>query len=41
LAEAPGRKIFVVFNQTLLSEDGEIRNGVTEPLAKVGWTLRF
>jgi hypothetical protein len=36
-----GREIFVVFNQTLLSEDGSIRNGATEPLAKVGWTFRF
>ena len=36
-----GREIFIVFNQTLLALDGDIRNGVTEPLAKVGWTLRF
>ena len=36
-----GREIFVVFNQTLTAIDGDIESVRTEPLVKVGWTLRF
>ncbi|MCA9511489.1 MAG: carbohydrate binding family 9 domain-containing protein [Myxococcota bacterium] len=36
-----GREIFLVYNQLLLADDGDVTSVRTEPLAKVGWTFRF
>ena len=36
-----GREIFVVFNQLYDSSTGRLRLERTEPIVKVGWTLRF
>jgi hypothetical protein len=38
---APGREFFAILNQGLSIEHGNLRRGVTEPRAKLGWTLRF
>ena len=37
----PGREFFLIFNQSLLIENGTLRRGATEPRAKLGWTFRF
>ncbi len=35
-----GRELFLVFTQFLETEDG-IERGLTQPLAKIGWTFRY
>ena len=37
----PGSDLFVVLNQGLLIEDGDVHRGLTEPRIKLGWTFRF
>ncbi len=36
-----GREIFLVLGQDVDTADGDFRAGRTEPVAKIGWTLRF
>jgi len=36
-----GRELFLVFNQVYSAGDGKLRLEVTQPIAKLGWTLRF
>jgi hypothetical protein len=37
----PGRELFLILNQGLLIQDGEVTRHVTELRAKIGWTFRF
>lgn len=36
-----GRELFLVFNQVYFAGQGRLRLEVTEPIVKLGWTLRF
>ena len=36
-----GRELFLVFNQVYSAGQGGLRLEVTQPIAKLGWTLRF